>query len=228
MPIDDGVRGARSGLTRADRALLGVVYAPVAPVGLAVVAGWLGLARAGADAAATAALAGLAAGVLVDVVGLRRWVRLGFAAPGGMLVGVLAFYALLTFAVFMGMPVPLLALGLVAGAFAGRGGRDVGRTRLVTVGGTALLAGVSAALALTGPSAVYDAEHILGATVLGLPVTQPVVVALTVLGVPLLLLAQWVVTGAGARIGAQRRTAPASSTSSRASSAETTSTVLVA
>lgn len=236
MPADDGGR-----LTRADRALLGVLYAPVAPVGLAVAGAWLAMPLAGTAGAGPAALLGLAAGAAVDVAVLRRWVARGFRAPAPMLVGVYAFYSFVTFAVFMGMPVPQLALGLVAGAFAGRGRRDVGRTRALTVAAAGTLTAVAAGLAVGNPSTAYDAERLLGGLGTTLPVTTPMIVAAVVVGLPLLVAAQWVVTTAGARLGARRAapaargrrvaqwsSAPASATSSRASSAETTSTVFVA
>ncbi len=188
--------------TRADRVLLGLLYAPMAPVALGVLGAWAGLTSGlGLEAAAGLIAVGVAAGLAVDARMLTRVVRLGHAAPTWWLVGAYGFHALTVFVLSMGVPVPQLALGLVAGVVAGRGRLDGVRTRLVTTGSLAALGVLSAVLTVARPSTAYDLERSLG---LPFEVTPAVVLGFVVVGGPLLLGAQWICTTAGLRLATHR------------------------
>lgn len=129
-------------------------------------------------------------------------ILLGLAyAPGGLAVGLYVLHAVTLFVLSMGVPVPQLALGAVAGAVAGRAGLDVARVRRLTVTTLAVLGTLGAVLAMSRPSTAYDLRHSLG---LPFEVTPPMVLALVVVGGPLLLAGQWVCTTAGARLAARR------------------------
>lgn len=202
MPADDDGADLVHRPTRADRVLLGLVYAPVAPVGLSAVAAWAALAAGRpVETAGALAVAGIAVGVLVDARVVPRCVRLGFEAPAGLLVGLYGFHAVTLFVLSMGVPVPQLALGALAGAVAGRGRLDRARVRHLTTATLALLGSLSAALAIARPSTAYDLRNSLG---LPFDVTPALVLAFVVVGGPLLLGAQWVCTTAGVRLAARR------------------------
>lgn len=200
MPADDD--GAFRATTRADRVLLALAYAPIAPVTLGAGAAWVGLVSGRpVEDAAVAAVVGLAVGLVADARLVPRWVRLGFDAPAGLAVGLYVFHAVTLFVLSMGVPVPQLALGAVAGAVAGRGRLDLARTRRVTTTTLAVLGTLAAFLAVARPSTAYDLRRSLG---LPFEVTPAIVLAMVVVGGPLLLGAQWVCTTAGARLAAHR------------------------
>ncbi len=207
VAVDDVAPRAPS-TTRADRVLLGLAYAPVAPVTLAAAGASAALVSGlTVEGAAAIGAIGLAAGLAVDARLLPRVARLGFAAPPGLLVGLYGFHAVMLFVLSMGVPVPQLALGMVAGAVAGRGRLDAARTRRLTTATLGALGSLAAVLAVAEPSTAYDLQRSLG---LPFDVTPGVVVGLVVVGGPLLLAAQWVCTTAGVRLAARHPVADTS------------------
>lgn len=202
MPVDTGVAARAPSSTRADRILLGLVHAPVAPVTLGAAGAWAALLSGlSLEAASALGVVGVAAGVAVDARVLPRVVRLGFAAPAGLLVGAYAFHAVTLFVLSMGVPVPQLALGLLAGAVAGHGHLDGAHVRRLTTTSLAVLGSLAALLAVARPSTGYDLQRSLG---LPFEATPGVVLASVVVGGPLLLGAQWICTTAGLRLGGRR------------------------
>lgn len=201
VPVDADVAARVPSPTRADRLLLGLVHAPVAPVTLGAVGASVALATGlPLETAAGFGAVGVVAGLAVDARVLPRVVRLGFAAPPGLLVGVYGFHAVTLFVLSMGVPVPQLALGVLAGAVAGRGRLDGARVRRLTTGSLALLGSLAALLAVARPSTGYDLQRSLG---LPFAVTPGLVLVSVVVGGPLLLGAQWVCTTAGHRLAAR-------------------------
>lgn len=67
-----------------------------------------------------AALGGLLVGIVLDVLFLRRWIRGFYAAPLRLLAIAYGALCVVATASFMGLPVGTFALGLLAGAYAGR------------------------------------------------------------------------------------------------------------
>lgn len=67
-----------------------------------------------------AALTGLLLGIVLDVLFLRRWIRRFYAARLWLLAIVYGALCVVAEASFMGLPVGTFALGLLAGAYAGR------------------------------------------------------------------------------------------------------------
>jgi len=67
-----------------------------------------------------AALTGLLAGIVLDTLFLRRWIRGFYAARLWILAIVYGALCVVAVASFMGLPVGTFALGLLAGAYAGR------------------------------------------------------------------------------------------------------------
>jgi hypothetical protein len=67
-----------------------------------------------------AALTGLLVGIVLDVLFLKRWIRGFYAASLWLLAAVYGALCVLAVASFMGLPVGTFALGLLAGAYAGR------------------------------------------------------------------------------------------------------------
>ena len=66
------------------------------------------------------ALAGLLGGIVLDILFLRRWIRGFYAASLWLLAVVYGALCVVAVASFMGLPVGTFALGLLAGAYAGR------------------------------------------------------------------------------------------------------------
>ena len=67
-----------------------------------------------------AALTGLLVGIVLDVLFLSRWIRGFYAARLWLLAIVYGALCVVAVASFMGLPVGTFALGLLAGAYAGR------------------------------------------------------------------------------------------------------------
>ena len=67
-----------------------------------------------------AAICGLAFGIVLDVMLLRRWIRGFYTANLWLMAALYGALCVVAVAFFMGLPVGTFALGLVAGAYAGR------------------------------------------------------------------------------------------------------------
>jgi len=117
-----------------------------------------------------AALTGLALGILLDAIFLKRWIGQAYRLPAGLLVGVYLFSSLIVFAISMGVPVLNAALGIAAGGYVGRKLRHAGAgtqqlrsaARRVSTFATAVIAAVcalSAAIALASPSTPSDLQR---------------------------------------------------------------------
>jgi hypothetical protein len=148
------------------------------------------------------ALAGVALGILVDILFLRRWVRCAYSMKPGTWMAVYIFYAIGMFGFFMGFPVFHVLLALPAGAFIGRwlarGGADSQRMRKVsrrtarfTTGVLSLIFAASAALALTHLSTASEVEHMLG---LPFQLTTGMIVGIILVGGAALLVLSWWLT----------------------------------
>jgi hypothetical protein len=152
-------------------------------------------------------LTGLAAGLILDAVFLRRAMEQAHAASLWIWAAVYLFYSVGTFGFFMGVPVFNLLLGIPAGvliggrlAHAGAAPEEVRQqarqASAFTTGVLAIACIASATLALADPSTAANLEGMLG---LGFEVTQLMIMALIIVGGAVLLGAQWALTGSTVR-----------------------------
>lgn len=74
-------------------------------------------------AIAFSAFAGLALGIVIAVLRLKHWVPQFYDLRKGLAVLVYLFWSAVATAFFMGLPIGVLALGLLAGFYIGRRGR---------------------------------------------------------------------------------------------------------
>ena len=66
------------------------------------------------------ALGGLFAGIVTDVVFLRKWIKMAFDLPVWILAGIYLFYSICIYGFFMGFPVFNLLMGIIAGYYYGK------------------------------------------------------------------------------------------------------------
>jgi hypothetical protein len=153
-----------------------------------------------------AAAGGVLAGVLVDVLWLRRWVRRAYALDLRIWAAVYLFYSVCLLGFFMGVPVFHVALGVPAGLLIGgrlaremappaRVRRTIRRASAFTVAVLAVVCAASAAVALIDP---YTGSSLQGMLGLRFEVTRAMIVAIVVVGGALLLVAQWWITALSA------------------------------
>lgn len=191
----------------AERFLLGIAIGSLPPI-VGLLAGWWGTVGLLPDqGVAVAAFAGLAAGIVLDLLFLRRWMARAQAAPLWTWAAVYLVYSVGAFGFFMGVPVgiPLLALPagiLYGGRLAGRATppdhvrREARRAASFTTAVLAIACSASAALALRDP---YTAGNLEGMLRLPFHVTPMMILSLILIGGAGLLLAQWVLTRAAVR-----------------------------
>jgi hypothetical protein len=145
------------------------------------------------------AFAGLALGLLVDLLLLRRWLVKAYTLPALAWIGLYLFYSVGLFGFFMGVPVFNLLLAVPAGFFAGAKlahdrlaetevRKVVDRTGGFTTAVLALVCLTSAALALADPHTPANLEGLLG---LGFAVTLPMLLGVILVGGAGLLAANW-------------------------------------
>jgi hypothetical protein len=192
---------------RVERWVTALAIGAVPPI-IGLLAGWWGTFTVlSGDGVIVAALAGLATGLIVDALFLRRAMALADAAPLWLWGLAYIFYAIGGFGFLMGVPVLIPFLGLpagflIAGRLARRGAapEQVRHTaRAASAFTTAVLAvacSASATLALLDPYTAGDLQGMLG---LPFKVTPGMIVALIVIGGASLLAVQWVLTGAAVR-----------------------------
>ena len=152
------------------------------------------------------ALAGLLAGILVDIFLLKKLLNRRLSLPFWM--AVFLFYSIGVFGFFMGVPVFNAALALPAGFVVGsrlaaenadriRARVTAWHTAWFTTGVLALVCSVSAFIALVSPSTPNDLRGMLG---LGFEVTRPMLIGLILVGGATLLATSWGITIAAVRL----------------------------
>lgn len=120
-----------TGISKTESILVGVLLGAACPLLTSVLLWWT-TAAAGMyvlhvpeRVIATAALTGLAIGVGLDVVFLRSWTRRFYSANVWLLVALYVALCPVAVAFCMGLPLGTFALGIVAGAYAGRRARHL-------------------------------------------------------------------------------------------------------
>jgi hypothetical protein len=199
-------------LTWLDRLSSRLVLGALAPVVLFLTGWWGTLAVLGdSPAIGPAALGGLALGLALDFTLLRPRLDSLFDLGPVALCGLAAFYSVMIYGFFMGLPVFNVLVGLVGGYVAGRSAvrhglaperaaREARITATVSTSVLALLCVATAWMALREPTIGSQLRGMLG---LPFEVTMPMVYATIVCGGASLLAAEY-----GGTILAARRVGP--------------------
>jgi hypothetical protein len=183
--------------TKLERFAHVLILAPLAPLAGFLAFWWTAYARLPETWIPFAAMAGLLAGILADMLLLKKLLD---RRPGLLFwVAVFLFYSIGTFGFFMGVPAFNAALAIPAGFIIG--GRLAAenadpltlrkaalRTAWFTSGVLALICAASAFIALASSSTASDLQGMLG---LGFEVTQSMIVALILVGGVVLLALDW-------------------------------------
>ena len=190
-------------LRKLEAPVLALVLGAVPPIA-GFLAGWWGsLVWLSSETwIARSAFAGFGAGLMVDMIFLKKWVRRRQALSWVAWLGIFLFYSVGMFGFFMGVPVFNVALSLPAGLVVGgklallardadRDRRIVRRACLCTTAMLAVICAASATIALLSRSTATELQHMLH---LGFVVTPAHVVGLIVVGGVALLTLQWVLT----------------------------------
>ena len=194
-------------LKKLEAPILAFALGAIPPI-TGLLAGWWGTLPSNSERwIARCALAGLAIGLLIDTIFLRRWFRRRYAIPWLVWLGIFVFYSVGMFGFFMGVPAFNVALALPAGLVVGSKlaasncDSDCGRQIILRacVSTTMVLTAVcvaSATIALLHPSTASELQHMLN---LGFEVTTAHVTGLIVVGGGALLVMHWTITAFVAR-----------------------------
>ncbi len=191
-----------------EKAVIGIILGAIYPVLGFLAVWWATFAFLPDRLVFAVAALGFLAGVLVDVVYLRRWVNSAHSISLKLWIAVYLFYSVGVFGFFMGVPVFNLLLGVPAGFVAGSrlvhqqaSYEDVRRLRRQACAFTtcvlALACALSAALALMDP---YTSSNLKGMFGLPFEVTSAMIVGIIVVGGAALLFLQWGITALAIRL----------------------------
>lgn len=103
-----------------ERVFLLLVFGGVAPIGFFLCGWWGAYLYAPENMIPHFALGGLAFGLLLDVLFLRRWLQMAYYSHPVTLVAIYLFYSVGMFGFFMGVPLFNIILGPLAGFYTGR------------------------------------------------------------------------------------------------------------
>jgi hypothetical protein len=181
---------------------LSILFGAIPVLALFIAGWWISMPFVPESRVFLFALAGIALGIIVDVLFLKCWVRRAYDMKPGVWMAVYGFYAVGMFGFFMGFPVFHVLLALPAGAFIGRwlarGGADSARmktasrqTARFTTAVLGLVCAASGALAITHRSTASEVEHMLG---LPFRVTDGMIVGIILFGGAVLLALGWLLT----------------------------------
>jgi hypothetical protein len=183
-----------------ERFVLGLILAPLAPLPGLMGFWWAANVLLPETWVPFAAVAGLLAGILVDIFLLRKLLdhRLSLT----LWVAVFLFYSIGVFGLFMGVPVFNLALAIPAGFVVGSRlaaenadrlwvWKVAQRTAWFTTGVFAFICVASAFLALRSPSTASDLEGMLG---LPFAVSPAMIWGLIIIGGAGILVANWAIS----------------------------------
>jgi hypothetical protein len=179
--------------------VIGLIYGAI-PVIAGFLAGWwVSIPFVPESRVFICALAGIAAGILIDAIFLKKWIRRAYSASPAIWVGIYLFYSVGILGFFMGVPLFNVALAVPAGIFIG--GRlahknvpfpemkkAARRATAATSFILALVCGASATLALIDP---YTAGDLQGMLALSFSVTTPMILGIILIGGSLLVSLHW-------------------------------------
>lgn len=204
-------------MNKLERLFIGLLLGAILPIS-GFLAGWWSFSQYSSNVViGLAAFSGLAAGLLVDAFFLKKWIARAYQGNSILWMAVFLFYSICVFGFFMGVPVFNLALAVPAGIFTGAKKAHIPlapkqeqqltrRTQLFTTLVMSLICAASAFLALRDPTTAANLEGMLR---LPFRVTQPMIVALIVVGGSILLLLQWQLTAKFEAVGRSLAARPA-------------------
>jgi hypothetical protein len=181
---------------------IGLIFGAVPVVAGALAGWWLSVFFMPEPLIPAGMLAGLMAGILIDVAFLKKWIHQAYSLPAMVWIGIYLFYSAGLLGMFMGVPLFNVGLAVPAGCFIGaylshqktqmaQVRWAARRSSVVTTCIMALVCATSAAIALSDPYTAGSLEGMLG---LGFSVTLPMIIALVLVGGSLLLVTQWWLT----------------------------------
>ena len=103
-----------------EKAFLLLVFGGIAPIGFLLCGWWGAFLYAPESLIPYFALGGLAIGLLLDVLFLRRWLQMAYRFHPVTLVAIYLYYSVGMFGFFMGVPLFNTLLGPLAGFYTGR------------------------------------------------------------------------------------------------------------
>ena len=120
----DGPDGER--MSKTESIIVGVFLAGICPLLVFVVCWWTAavvlmlVPGVSVNAVIVAAISGLLAGIVLDLLLLQRWIQRFYTGSLWLMAAVYGALCLVAVAFFMGLPVGTFALGILAGIYAGR------------------------------------------------------------------------------------------------------------
>jgi hypothetical protein len=179
--------------------IIGLIYGAI-PVIAGFLAGWwLSIPFVPESHIPFWAFSGLAAGILIDAIFLKTWIRRAYSVRSAIWVGVYLFYSVGLLGFFMGVPLFNVVLAIPAGFFVGARLAHNGiqfpetkkaarRSAIVTSSILALVCGASATLALISPSTASDLQGMLA---LSFSITAPMIIGIILIGGTILVSLHW-------------------------------------
>jgi hypothetical protein len=194
-------------LARIEQLFLAVIIGLIFPILLGLVGWWGSIPFVSEDRIILFAVGGVLAGVMVDLLFLRRWTRKALSAsilwPGAAYL----FYSVGVFGFFMGVPVFNLLLGPVWGYYMGMRLRSAiadkpavataaHRSALFTSGVLALACIAAFVIAFLDPSLEANIQGMFG---LAEPLDRSLILGLSVVGGGALILIEYLLTRAAVK-----------------------------
>lgn len=186
-------------MSRFDRFLSAALLGLIAPVALFLLFWWGSIPFAREDSIMVFALIGLAAGVVIDLTVLKKFIRRLFFLPVPALAGVGLFYSVLVYGFFMAFPLFNSVVGIVFCYIAAKrcvvlklprpqAQRIAGRFGIFFLAVLAVLCVITAILAVSEPGIASQVKSMIG---LPFDVTMEMIWALILVGGTLLILFQY-------------------------------------
>lgn len=107
-------------MSKLERFVMIIVFGSVVPIGLFEAGWWISVLAFASDTIWMGALIGLTAGLLIDLLFLRKWLFNVYIIPNTIAILIYVFYLIGLLGFFMGFPVFSIFAGIMAGVYKGR------------------------------------------------------------------------------------------------------------
>ena len=107
-------------MSKLEKFVMIVVFGSVVPIGLFEAGWWISVLAFHEDTIWMGALIGLTAGLLIDLLFLRKWLFNVYIIPNTIAILIYVFYLIGLLGFFMGFPVFSIFAGIMAGVYQGR------------------------------------------------------------------------------------------------------------